>query len=332
MDFKNIKCFSKEASVNQPLQNVTFNVLFESMPDALVIVDRKGIIVEINMQAEKLFGYSREEILNKPVEILVPLKSRSLHHKQREQYQNNPTPRYMGTRISLTAAHKNGEIMPVDISLNPLHIKDESFIIAAVRDISEIIKAHEEAIEGWSRAMDFRDKETERHTQRVAEILVELATEMGLSDFQIRQARQGALLHDIGKMAIPDRILLKPGPLTDEEWVIMRKHPEIALEMLWPINFLRPASLDIPYCHHEKWDGTGYPRGIKGEEIPFAARIFSVIDVWDALSYSRPYREAWEQEQVINHIKDQMGKHFDPKVADVFLKTLPKILEKLENK
>ena len=314
--------------MNQPLQNVTFNILFESMPDALVIVDRKGKIVEINTQAEKLFGYSRDDMINKPVEILVPLKSRSSHHKQREEYYINPAPRYMGTRISLTAAHKNGKIIPVDISLNPLHIKDESFIIAAVRDISEIIKAHEEAIEGWSHAMEFRDMETERHTQRVAEILVELATQMGLNDFQLRQARQGALLHDIGKIAIPDRILLKPGPLTEDEWVIMRRHPEIALEMLWPINFLRPASLDIPYCHHEKWDGSGYPRGIKGEEIPLAARIFAVIDVWDALSYSRPYRKAWEQEKVIGHIKHQKGKHFDPKVVDVFLKLLPEIIKK----
>ncbi len=133
--------------------------------------------------------------------------------------------------------------------------------------------------------------------------------------------RRGALLHDIGKMGVPDAILLKPGPLTDEEWAIMRKHPAYAFEMLAPIDYLRRA-LDIPYCHHEKWDGTGYPRGLKGERIPLAARIFAVVDVWDALRSVRPYRAGWPEEKVREYIREQAGKHFDPAVAEVFLREL----------
>jgi len=298
------------------------NILFESVPDALVIVNLNGDIVDVNTQTEKLFGYPREEMLDKKVEMLVPIKSRQVHAKDREQYSKNPTSRFMGSRVTLTAAHKNGEAIPVDISLNPMNLDSGTFIIAAIRDISEIIKTHEQAIDGWSRAMDFRDMETANHTQRVADMTVELAEKMGFNKSQIKQARQGALLHDIGKMAVPDSILLKPGKLTEEEWAVMRKHPEYALEMLWPINFLRPATLDIPYCHHEHWDGSGYPRGIKGEEIPIAARVFSIIDVWDSLSFDRPYRKAWSQEKVIEHIREQSGKYFDPKVVDVFLRNL----------
>ena len=130
--------------------------------------------------------------------------------------------------------------------------------------------------------------------------------------------RRGALLHDIGNMGIPDSILLKPGPLTDDEWVIMKKHPVYAFELLSPIAYLRPA-LEIPYSHHEKWDGTGYPRGLRGEQIPKAARIFAVADVWDALRSDRPYRPAWPQERALNHIREQAGKHFDPVVVQVFL-------------
>jgi len=308
--------------MNKIFHGTSFSILFESVPDALVIVNINGEIVDVNSQAEKLFGYSRGELLNKKIEKLVPTKSRGAHSKYREKYIKHPTSRFMGSRVTLTAAHKNGETIPVDISLNPMNLESETFIIAAIRDISEIIKAHEQAIDGWSRAMDFRDLETANHTQRVAEMTVELAEKMGFNKSQIKQARQGALLHDIGKMAVPDSILLKPDKLTDEEWVIMRKHPEYALEMLWPINFLRPATLDIPYCHHEHWDGSGYPRGLNGEEIPLAARIFSVIDVWDSLSFDRPYRKAWPQEKVIDYIQEQSGKYFDPKVVNVFLQEI----------
>jgi HD-GYP domain-containing protein (c-di-GMP phosphodiesterase class II) len=183
---------------------------------------------------------------------------------------------------------------------------------------TDLVLAYDATIEGWSRALDLRDKETEGHTQRVTQMTLDLARRMGISEEALVHIRRGALLHDIGKIAVPDSILLKPGALTEAEWVIMREHPRHAYEMLLPIEYLRPA-LDIPYCHHEKWDGTGYPRGLKGEEIPLAARIFAVADVYDALTSDRPYRAAWSVEQAREYIRAESGKHFDPRVVDRFL-------------
>jgi HD-GYP domain-containing protein (c-di-GMP phosphodiesterase class II) len=182
----------------------------------------------------------------------------------------------------------------------------------------ELVTAYDATIAGWSHAMDLRDKETEGHTQRVTDLTVRLAERMGISDKAMLQLRRGALLHDIGKLGIPDHILLKPGKLTEEEWELMRQHPTHALNMLSPISYLKPA-LDIPYCHHEKWDGSGYPRGLQGEQIPLSARIFAVVDVWDALTSDRPYREAWPEKKVLNYIQMEAGKHFDPRVVDEFL-------------
>jgi PAS domain S-box-containing protein/putative nucleotidyltransferase with HDIG domain len=181
-----------------------------------------------------------------------------------------------------------------------------------------LVLAYDSTIEGWSRALDYRDKETEGHSQRVTEMTIKIAREMGIQEEQLMHVRWGALLHDIGKMGIPDSILLKPGPLTEEEWKIMRLHPVYAYELLQPIDYLRSA-LDIPYCHHEKWDGTGYSRGLKGEQIPLSARIFAVVDVWDALRSDRPYRPAWSREKTLDHIRQLAGTHFDPKVIEVFL-------------
>jgi HD-GYP domain-containing protein (c-di-GMP phosphodiesterase class II) len=183
----------------------------------------------------------------------------------------------------------------------------------------ELSLAYDTTLEGWSRALDLRDKETEGHTQRVTELAVRLARAMGMGEGELVHVRRGGLLHDIGKMGISDSILLKPGQLTPAEWEMMRMHPVFAYRLLSPIAFLNPA-LDIPYCHHEKWDGTGYPRGLKGEEIPLVGRIFAVVDVWDALSSDRPYREAWPKPKVREYIQQMAGQHFDPKVADLFLK------------
>ena len=186
----------------------------------------------------------------------------------------------------------------------------------------ELSLAYDSTLEGWSRALDLRDKETEGHTQRVTDMTVRLARRVGLSESEIVQVRRGALLHDIGKMGIPDRILLKPGPLDDEEWEIMRRHPVYAHDLLSPIAYLR-AALDIPYCHHEKWDGSGYPRGLKGEEIPLAARVFAVADVWDALSSDRPYRRPWPPEKVQAHIAGEVDKHFDGRIVRAFAEMDP---------
>jgi len=178
--------------------------------------------------------------------------------------------------------------------------------------------AYDATLEGWSRALELRDRETEGHTQRVTEMTLKLARAMKVGESELVHIRRGALLHDIGKMGIPDSILHKPDLLTDKEWGTMQKHPAYARELLSRISYLRKA-MDIPYFHHEKWDGSGYPNGISGVQIPLAARIFAIVDVWDALNSDRPYRKAWPEEKVINYIKNQSGKHFDPKVVEAFL-------------
>ena len=183
---------------------------------------------------------------------------------------------------------------------------------------AELGMAYDSTLEGWANALELRDKETEGHTRRVAELATRLAQSLGVLENNLLQIYRGALLHDIGKMGVPDSIVLKPGPLTDEEWVIMRKHPQYAYDMLSPIAYLRPA-IDIPYCHHERWDGTGYPRGLKREQIPLAARIFAVVDVWDALISDRSYRKAWPEEKAYQYIQDQAGLHFDPQMVRTFL-------------
>ncbi len=182
----------------------------------------------------------------------------------------------------------------------------------------ELEKAYQATLEGWVDALDMRDKETEGHTQRVTILTERLARSMGIKGDELIQITRGALLHDIGKMAISDSILLKPGPLTEEERELMKLHPIHAFNMLNRIAFLRPA-VDIPHYHHEKWDGSGYPDGLKGDEIPLAARIFPVIDVWDALTSDRPYRKGLPPDEVREHIKADSGTHFDPRVAEAFL-------------
>jgi len=186
------------------------------------------------------------------------------------------------------------------------------------RSHSQLALAYDTTLEGWCRTLDLRDGETEGHTRRVTETCLRLARALGMTGEDLGHLRRGALLHDIGKMAVPDRILLKPGPLTDEEQEVMHRHAMTAFDLLSPIAYLRPA-LDVPYCHHEKWDGTGYPRGLAGEQIPLAARIFAVADVWDALRSDRPYRHAWTDEQAGAYIAEQSGKHFDPRVVRTFL-------------
>ncbi len=183
---------------------------------------------------------------------------------------------------------------------------------------ADLVRAYDTALEGWSRALELRDKETEGHTQRVTHMTLQLASAMGIDQEELNKVRRGAILHDIGKMAIPDNILHKPGPLNEEEWEIMRRHSDYAYKLLAPIPFLQ-SSLDIPYCHHERWDGTGYPRRLKGEEIPLSARIFAVIDVWDALLSNRPYRKAWSMNKARQYIRSQTGRHFDPHVGRKFL-------------
>jgi HD-GYP domain-containing protein (c-di-GMP phosphodiesterase class II) len=184
-----------------------------------------------------------------------------------------------------------------------------------------LAEAYETTLEGWAKALELRDKETEGHSRRVTETTLVVARAMGFDEEELIHIRHGTILHDIGKMAIPDEILRKPGPLTDSERQVVMHHPKIAYDLLVRIPHLKKA-LEIPYLHHEKWDGTGYPRGLKQNEIPLSARIFAVVDVWDALSSDRPYREAWPKEKVAQYISAESGKHFDPQVVTVFLQLL----------
>lgn len=183
----------------------------------------------------------------------------------------------------------------------------------------ELSLAYDATIEGLSHALDLRDKETKEHTLRVTNITVKLASRFGMGESDLVHTRRGAILHDIGKVALPDKILFKPGPLLEEEWEVMRRHPEIAVELLSPVAYLAPA-LKIPHWHHEKWDGSGYPDGLQGEQIPLPARLFALADVYDALISKRPYRSAWSKREAVRYIESQTGIHFDPKLVPEFLR------------
>ena len=181
----------------------------------------------------------------------------------------------------------------------------------------ELNLAYEATVEGFARALEIREGEPIGHTHQVTEITARLAKVVGVGDELIPHLRRGALLHDIGKLGVPESILHKSGMLTDEEWKAVRLHPQIAYALLSPIVYLVPA-LDIPYCHHEKWDGSGYPQGLKGTQIPLAARIFAVVDVWDALISDRPFRKAWPDDQASNYMREQAGSRFDPQMVEAF--------------
>ncbi len=195
-------------------------------------------------------------------------------------------------------------------------------LISQRRAAMELEQAYNSTLEGWARALELFDRETECHSRNVTQLTLELARTMGVSTSELIDIYRGALLHDIGKMGVPESVLMKPGELDETERAEMNKHPEYARQMLGPIEFLRQA-LDIPYCHHEKWDGSGYPRGLKGEEIPLSARIFSVVDVWEALTAKRPYHHPWPRDRALEFIREHAGSHFDPRVVDAFMNLAP---------
>lgn len=298
--------------------------------NAIIITDRNGMIEWANPAFSILTGYPIQEAVGHNPRSLI--KS-GLHDKK--FYQK------MWSEI-LTGNVWNGEVINrrkdctlynEEMTITPMLDAEGKTIhfIAVKQDISERKKADEAlkksshdlemaydaTLQGWSNALELREHETAGHSQRVVQMTLELSRKLGVKEEALIHIQRGALLHDIGKMGIPDSVLLKPEPLSDEEWDIMKKHPVYAYQLLSKIPYLEPA-LDIPYCHHEKWDGSGYPRGLKGENIPLAARIFSIVDVWDALSYDRPYRAAWTQKEIIHHLKDQSGKQFDPQVVEAF--------------
>jgi PAS domain S-box-containing protein len=308
-----------------------FRLLAENASDMISRHSTDGTFLYVSPACETLLGYNPSKLIGTPsLEIIHPEDRPQILRLTAE---SPPTP--VVYTISYRARHQNGQYVWLESSARAIVDRNTGEVLeiqAASRDITErktaekalhtahdnLREAYARTIEGWVRALDLRDRETEGHTQRVSELTLIVARTLGFSDEELLQIRRGALLHDMGKMAIPDEILQKPGPLNDIEWKEMRRHPIYAYEMLSPISYLHGA-LEIPFCHHERWDGSGYPRGLKGEEIPLAARLFAIVDVWDALCSDRPYRKSMPRNEVVTYLRENAGILFDPKLVDVFL-------------
>ena len=311
------------------LSESKFSQAFYTSPDSININRLEdGLYIEINQGFTDITGYISEEVLGKTsLELDIwadPADRERLVQGLRENGEVS--------NLEAVFRKKNGEFLIGLMSARILEINSEICLLSVTRDITErkktaqqirilneeLLAAYDQTLAGWSRALNLRDANTDSHSQRVVETTTALALAAGIPEEHLVHVRRGTILHDIGKMGVPDQILHKPGPLTDIEWGIMRQHPIFAYEMLSKIPFLRQA-LDIPYYHHEHWDGSGYPNGLQGEEIPLAARVFSVIDVFDALTADRTYRQAWQREDACAYIKDNAGTHFDPDIAQLFL-------------
>jgi PAS domain S-box-containing protein len=285
--------------------------IFHFDTDLCITQCNEGMAKMANISAERLIGFDLRQ--SKDLALLPALHS-ALEGKE-GQYEGIYRPTF-----------SPGELWAVFRTAPLFNQRGEvKGGVAILEDITQIKQAqlelsaaYEATLVGWSKVLDLGDHETEGHSTRVADLTLELASRMGIDESAQLHIRRGALLHDIGKLGVPDKILQKNGSLTEEEWVIMRRHPAAAYDMLVPIAYLSPA-LEIPFSHHEKWDGSGYPLGLQGEEIPLAARIFAVVDVWDALRSDRPYRAAWPESKALAYIQEQAGKHFDPQVVDAFL-------------
>jgi PAS domain S-box-containing protein/putative nucleotidyltransferase with HDIG domain len=307
-------------------QTTLLRTAIESSLESVIIVDAQHPehpIVYANPAVQQITGYSREELLQRTLGSLYRSVADPATRADLQAALDGGEP----GQVTLQYDHRDGRPFWLQLTLSPVRSDrgQLSHYVGVAADITarkkaeeDLVAAYDATLAGWSRALDLRDRETEGHTQRVTQVTVQLARRLGLSEEALVHVRRGALLHDIGKMGIPDRILRKAGPLDAEELDIMRRHPEYAVQMLSPIDYLRPA-LDIPFCHHERWDGSGYPRGLAGEEIPLPARIFAVVDVWDALYSDRPYRRGWPEAQVLAHLQEQAGTHFDPAIVPIFV-------------
>lgn len=308
--------------------------VFEALIDPVVILDMQNQVVDVNSAMLNLLGMEAKNIIGHPAKKVfetfpIPIKQYThISYAQTEAvFEINRTqihfeltvwPLY-DSRKEMTGrvyiCHDITALKQLESELRKLNTKLED----RVRDRThELAEAYESMLEGFARALELRDKETEGHSRRVTEHALKIAKRMGLNAEALEDIRSGSILHDIGKISIPDEILHKQGKLTAEERKIIESHPETAFKLLSPIPFLKKA-LEIPYSHHEKWDGTGYPQRLKGEEIPLSARIFAVADVWDALSHDRPYNKAWARETIIAYLSEQSGKHFDPIIVKIFL-------------
>jgi putative nucleotidyltransferase with HDIG domain len=309
--------------------------IFETMDDMVIVLDADDRIVDINKRSlaelhltnRDAIGHSAFKILakwphllekfkvpkNVTTEVIFDDDSGYYHFDIKSTLVTDSLGQYMGRIFVARDVTKYAELQ---WRLRELNENLEKRVAEQTRQLAE---SYETTLEGWAKALEMRDKETEGHSRRVVEKTVELARAYGIPESEIDHIRRGAILHDIGKMAIPDAILREKKNLSSEDWEIIKKHPVTAYELLRKIPYLQPA-IDIPYCHHEHWNGSGYPRGLRGKQIPLAARLFSVVDVWDALLSNRTYSNAWERENVIKYIKEKSGTEFDPSVVRVFLK------------
>jgi PAS domain S-box-containing protein len=303
-----------------------YRMLAENANDSVFILNKDGYYQYIN-------NYGMQA-LNQPAEKIIGLNLSQFFPEDSIAYQNGLLKKVIESGQPTNEEYpirRQNDTVWYNTSFVCFEEKGERVVMGISRDITQRKQAEEdlrkthrkleliydETIEALTRAIDLRDKETEGHTRRVIDLTTRLARASGVDEEAMVHLRRGAYLHDLGKIGIPDAILHKPGPLTPEEWEIMRQHPQHAYNMLSSIEYLQPA-LDVPYCHHEKWDGSGYPRRLCGEAIPLSARLFAVVDVWDALTNERPYREAWSREKTLEYISSQTGQHFDPAVVPVF--------------
>lgn len=313
--------------------------VFEAMVEPVAILDMQNLVVDVNSAMLALLGLNEKEVIGRSA---------------KDVFDNFPIPIKMYTHVSYARAEATYELgglnIHYELTVWPIYNSRRemtgriyiSHDITALKQLEnelrklnaeledrvrartwELANAYDTTLEGWARTLELRDKETEGHSRRVTDTTLKIATAMGIRDDYLEQIRRGAILHDIGKMGIPDGILHKPGTLTDEEREIIQRHPQIAYDLLSPVPFLKKA-LEIPYSHHERWDGTGYPQGLKEHAIPMSARIFAIADVWDALASDRPYSKAWSRESAMKYFINEAGKHFDPRVVNVFLDLLEK--------
>lgn len=312
-----------------------FRLLAENASDMIARLTTDGHMVYVSPACKTILGYTPEELTG-------ALSFDLIHEEDRPRvtgiFDHSSDHTDKTYTVAYRALHRNGHYVWLETSARAIFDRATGKIVeiqSASRDITERKRAEEElqlthrrlqeayemTIEGWVRALDLRDRETEGHTQRVTELALVVAAKLGFTEEEMAHIRRGALLHDMGKIAISDEILQKPGPLSEAEWEKMRRHPIYAYEMLSPIAYLHPA-LEIPFYHHERWDGSGYPHGLKGDQIPLSARLFAIVDVWDALCSDRPYRKKLPREQVIEYLRDNAGILFDPKLVEVFLSVI----------
>jgi PAS domain S-box-containing protein len=312
-----------------------FRLLAENSSDMISRHDSDGVFQYASPASIFLLGYKPDELIGKPLVTFV-------HPDDRAGFMELLASPEMSDTVTIPyrARRKNGEFIWLETTARLFFDEknQKREFQASSRDITErkesqealerahtdLQDAYDKTIEGWVHALDLRDRETEGHTKRVSQMTVDLARRLGCNEEEIVHIRRGALLHDMGKMGIPDEILQKPGPLTEEEWTIMRRHPQYAYQMLSPIHYLKQAII-IPYYHHERWDGSGYPHKLKGRDIPLHARLFAVVDVWDALSSDRPYRKRLPPRDVVEYIQKHAGRLFDPEIVETFLPLIARI-------